>query len=78
MPAYVRISIGMYFEVYLEFIIRRTYENNNELCTETIIVNYCNLTDLLLAVVKGTLHEKPGMENYLDTSVWWNCFASQC
>ena len=78
MPAYVRISIGMYFEVYLEFIIRRTYENNNELCTETIIVNYCNLTDLLLAVVKGTLHEKSLIENYFKTSVWGNCFVSQC
>ena len=42
--------MGMYYD--LEFLSKRTYEYNIELCTETIIVDYRNLKVLLLAMLR--------------------------
>jgi hypothetical protein len=59
----VRIYMGKYFEVNLEFLSTTTYVYNEEIYTETIFVIYRNLRVLLFVTVQRTLHEKPRMEN---------------
>jgi hypothetical protein len=44
--------MGIYYEVNLDFLSKRTYEYNIELYAETIIVNYRILKALLLALVQ--------------------------
>jgi len=44
--------MGVYYDVNLDFLSKRTYEYNIELCTETIIVNCRILKAVLLALVQ--------------------------